>query len=82
MLRGHKDIAAEIPEEIITVPNHAPSRIIATAGTNYTFLKILTDKGLVNFEKIGKKRARSSITEKGRTFLHYYRICNELLPAV
>jgi predicted transcriptional regulator len=81
MLRGHKDIAARVLEEIMTAPNHAPSRVMGKAGTNSSFLKTLVNHNLIKLEKIGKKRTHVSITEKGRTFLQHYRICNELLPS-
>jgi predicted transcriptional regulator len=62
-------------------PNHAPTRTTARAGTNSFFLKTLINNDLIKLEKTGKKRNHVSITEKGRTFLQHYRICNELLPS-
>jgi predicted transcriptional regulator len=60
-------------------PNHAPTRIIFRAGTNSFFLKTLINSNLIKLEKTGKRRTHVSITERGRTLLQHYRICNELL---
>jgi predicted transcriptional regulator len=79
--RNKKDVAAEALEEILKSANIAPSRIFARAGINYFFAKTLVENDLIKSEKIGKRHTKVSITEKGRTFLAHYRVCNELLPS-
>jgi predicted transcriptional regulator len=79
--RGTKDIAAAVLEEVVKGPNLAPGRIFARAGTNYEFRKVILNNGLVEYQKTGKRNTRMRVTEKGRTFLQHYRVCNELLPA-
>jgi predicted transcriptional regulator len=79
--RSIKEIAAEVLEETIKAPNLAPTRIFARAGINYSYAEILIDNALIKPEKTGKRHARLSVTEKGRTFLQHYRVCNDLLPS-
>gem|GEM_PF-2226756 len=79
--RSRKDAAAEVLEQIIKSPNTAPTRVFARAGINYLFAKTLVENDLMKSERIGKRHSKVSITEKGRTFLTHYRICNELLPS-
>ena len=81
LVRGKKDITAEVLEEIVKAPNIAPSRVFARASVSYMFMKVLLQNDLLKLEKTGKRRARISITEKGHTFLQHYRICNKLLPS-
>ena len=78
--RGQKDIAAAVLEEMVGGPNRSQSRIFARAGTNYDFRKTLVENGLVACEKNGKRSMKIRVTEKGRTFLQHYHVCNELLP--
>ena len=68
-------------EEMIKSPNTAPSRIFARTGINYFFAKTLVENDLIKSEKIGKRHTKVSITDKGRTFLAHYRVCNEILPS-
>jgi predicted transcriptional regulator len=80
MKRGAKDIAAEILEQTISTPYHAPTRIIARVGVSYGFLKVLLSNKLVEAQPLGKRRKRLIVTEKGREFLLHYRACDKLLP--
>jgi predicted transcriptional regulator len=68
-------------EQIVKSPNVAPSRVFARAGINYFFAKTLVENDLIKSEKTGKRHTKISITEKGRTFLTHYRVCDALLPA-
>ena len=79
--RSKKDAAAEVLEQIVKSPNVAPSRVFARAGINYFFAKTLVENDLITSEKTGKRHTKVSITEKGRTFLAHYRVCDELLPS-
>jgi predicted transcriptional regulator len=79
--RSKKDAAAEVLEQIVKSPNVAPSRVFARAGINYFFAKTLVENDLIKSEKTGKRHTKVSITDKGRTFLAHYRVCNELLPS-
>jgi len=81
MLRGKKDQAAVILEEIISSPKLPPTRLLAKVGLNYGTVKALLPYGLIEQRKISQNRVKLEITEKGRTFLQHYRICNELLPS-
>jgi predicted transcriptional regulator len=74
-------MAAAVLEEVIKGPNLAPSRIFARAGTNYEFRKVILDNGLVECQKTGNRNTKMRVTERGRTFLQHYRLCNELLPS-
>lgn len=78
--RSRKDAAAEVLEQIIRSPNLAPTRIFARAGINYFFARTLVENDLIKSERIGKRHTKVSITDKGRTFLTHYRVCNEILP--
>jgi len=80
MPRNRKDLAAAVLEEIIKAPNIAPSRLSGRVGINYSYVEIFLQNGLMEMQKTGKRHARLSITEKGRTFLQHYRVCNQLLP--
>ena len=80
VLRGKKDQAAAILEEIVKSPNLAPRRIMARAGVNYNQVRKLEPTGLFKKENIKANRTRLSLTEKGRLFLQHYHACNELLP--
>ncbi|MGA2308469.1 MAG: hypothetical protein ABSG57_02825 [Candidatus Bathyarchaeia archaeon] len=80
VLRGKKDQAAAILEEIVRSPNLAPTRVLARAGVNYNQVRKLESTGLFKKENIKANRTRPSLTEKGRLFLQHYRACNELLP--
>jgi len=80
VLRGKKDQAAAILEEIAKSPNLAPTRILAKAGVNYNQVRKLEPVGLFKKENVKANRTRLSLTEKGRLYLQHYRICNELLP--
>ena len=81
MSRGKKDLAGALLEEIAKAPNTAPTRLFGRVGINCSYGKNLVQNGLIEFEQVGRKRTRVSMTEKGRTFLTHYRICNELLPS-
>jgi len=80
VLRGKKDQAAAVLEEIVKSPNLAPTRILARAGVNYSQVRKLELMGLFKKEDVKENKSRLSLTEKGRLFLQHYRICNELLP--
>jgi predicted transcriptional regulator len=80
MPRNRKDLAAAVLEEIIKAPNIAPSRLSGRVGINYSYVEIFLQNGLMEMQKTGKRHAQLSITEKGRTFLQHYRVCNQLLP--
>jgi predicted transcriptional regulator len=55
--------------------------VFARAGINYFFARSLVENDLIKSERIGKRHTKVSITDKGRTFLAYYRVCNEPLPS-
>jgi predicted transcriptional regulator len=57
MVRGQKDIAASILQEIITAPNSAPTRIIARAGANYRQTRALIEADLIKLREWGKDGA-------------------------
>jgi predicted transcriptional regulator len=78
--RGSKDAAAEILEEVVKSPNLAVTRIVARTSVNYQFLKVIAKNQLVQIENASKRRKKLIITDKGRQFLQYYRICNRLFP--
>jgi len=78
--RGSKDAAAEILEEVVKSPNLAVTRIVARTSVNYQFLKVIAKNELVQIENASKRRKKLIITDKGRQFLQYYRICNRLFP--
>ena len=43
-------------------------------------LQAMLENGLVCLEPKGRKRFKTSITERGREFLAHYRACNKLFP--
>jgi len=80
LVRGRKDIAAQVLEVVIQKPDTAPTRIVGKVGVSYRFLRSMLENGLISLEPKGRKRFRASITDRGRGFLTHYRICNNLFP--
>jgi predicted transcriptional regulator len=80
LVRGRKDIAAQVLEVVIQKPDTAPTRIFGKIGVSYRFLQTMLENGLLNLESKGKKRFKASITVRGREFLAHYRACNKLFP--
>jgi len=80
LVRGRKDIAAQVLETVIQKPGIAPTRIFGKIGVSYHFLQAMLENGLINLEAKGRRRFKTSITERGREFLNHYRECNKLFP--
>ena len=80
LVRGRKDIAAQVLEAVAQKPDTAPTRIFGKAGVSYRFLQAMLENGLIILEPKGRKRFKASITERGREFLTHYRVCNKLFP--
>lgn len=80
LVRGRKDIVAQVLEAIIQKPDTAPTRIFGRVGVSYRFLQTMLDNGLLNLEPEGRKRFKTRVTERGRDFLAHYRECNKLFP--
>jgi predicted transcriptional regulator len=80
LVRGRKDIAAQVLEVVVQKPEVAPTRIFGKVGVSYRFLQAMLKSGLISLEPKGKKRFKANVTEKGREFLTHYRICNKLFP--
>jgi predicted transcriptional regulator len=80
LVRGRKDIAAQVLEVVVQKPATAPTRIFGKIGVSYCFLQAMLQNGLICLEPIGRKRFKASITERGREFLTHYRVCNKLFP--
>jgi predicted transcriptional regulator len=80
VVRGRKDIAAQVLEAVIQKPDTAPTRIFGKIGVSYRFLQAMLDNGLMCLEPKDRKRLKLSITERGREFLTHYRTCNRLFP--
>jgi predicted transcriptional regulator len=80
LVRGRKDIAAQVLEVVIQKPDTAPTRIFGKIGVSYRFLRAMLENGLISLEPKGRKRFKASITERGREFLKHYRVCDEIFP--
>jgi len=80
MKRGLYDATGEILEEALRSPNIAPTRIMARTGVSYLTLKPLITAGLIELQRISKKRNKLRVTEKGRLFLQHYRSLKQLFP--
>jgi predicted transcriptional regulator len=80
LVRGRKDIAAQVLEAVVQKPDTAPTRIFGKIGVSYRFLQVMLENGLVSLEPRGRKHFKASITERGREFLTHYRACNKLFP--
>jgi predicted transcriptional regulator len=80
LVRGRKDIAAQVLEVVVQKPDTAPTRIFGKVGVSYRFLQAMLENELMSLEPKGKKRFKVRITERGREFLTHYRACNNLFP--
>jgi predicted transcriptional regulator len=80
LVRGRKDIAAQVLEVVVQKPDTAPTRIFGKIGVSYRFLQAMLENGLIHLEPKGRRRFKVSITESGREFLAHYRACNKLFP--
>jgi predicted transcriptional regulator len=80
LVRGRKDIAAQVLEVVVQKPDTTPTRIFGKIGVSYRFLQAMLENGLICLEPKGRKRFKASITERGREFLNHYRECNKLFP--
>jgi predicted transcriptional regulator len=80
LVRGRKDIAAQVLEVVVQKPDTAPTRIFGKIGVSYHFLQVMLENGLINLEVKGRRRFKTSITERGREFLTHYHACNNLFP--
>lgn len=80
LVRGRKDIAAQVLEVVVQKPDTAPTRIFGKVGVSYRFLRIMLENRLISLEPKDRKRFKANITERGREFLAHYRECNKLFP--
>jgi predicted transcriptional regulator len=80
MKRGFYDVTGEILEEALRSPNVAPTRIMARTSATYPMLKPIVAAGLLEFQKVSKRRNRLRMTEKGRLFLQHYKVLKQLFP--
>lgn len=78
---GFLERAGIILEEVVRTPNRAPTRIMASCGVHYGFLRRLLEAGLV--EAVGESHydRRLRLTEKGREFMKHYRAILSLIPS-
>lgn len=81
MKRGRFSCAADVLRDAVRHPYRAPTRIMASSGVAYDFLRWLTGAGLVEIVVLKRRRGRLSITDKGRLFLQYYRALEKLFPS-
>jgi predicted transcriptional regulator len=64
LVRGRKDIAAQVLEAVIQKPGTAPTRIFGKIGVSYRFLQAMFENGLIHLEPKGRKRFEANITER------------------
>ena len=80
MLPGPIDKAARVLEEALKTPKGAATRIMAGAGVNYGFLRLVLAAGLVEATGKGHYGRRLQLTTLGHEFLRNYNVLERLFP--
>jgi len=78
MLYGALEKTAAVLKAVIQNPGRAPTRVMASSGMAYGFLRFLLDAGLVQIMGKGHYGRRLRLTEKGRLFLKHYIMLEKL----
>jgi predicted transcriptional regulator len=64
LVRGMKDIAAQVLEAVVQKPDTSQTRMFGKVGVSYRFLQAMLENGLISLEPKGRKPFKASITER------------------